>query len=145
MLTKNIEFKNFIKTQKYKSTERFLINIKKKIFEKSDPFLFSLTSKYKNLFDKNNIKRLKRYKNYTLIGMGGSSLGAKAIYSFLRNKIKKEFNFVDNIKLNKIPNNKKNLNIIISKSGNTLETITNFNTLGNHKDCIFLTKEPNSF
>ena len=141
MLTKNIEFKNFIKTKKYKSTERFLINIKKKIFEKSDPFLFSLTSKYKNLFDKNNIKRLKRYKNYTLIGMGGSSLGAKAIYSFLRNKIKKEFNFVDNIKLNKIPNNKKNLNIIISKSGNTLETITNFNTLGNHKDCIFLTEK----
>ena len=141
MLTKNIEFKNFIKTQKYKSTERFLINIKKKILEKSDPFLFSLTSKYKNLFDKNNIKRLKRYKNYTLIGMGGSSLGAKAIYFFLSNKIKKEFNFVDNIKLNKIPNNKKNLNIIISKSGNTLETITNFNTLGNHKDCIFLTEK----
>ena len=145
MLTKNIEFKNFIKTQKYKSTERFLINIKKKIFEKSDPFLFSLTSKYKNLFDKNNIKRLKRYKNYTLIGMGGSSLGAKAIYSFLRNKIKKEFNFVDNIKLNKIPNNKKNLNIIISKSGNTLETITNFNTLGNHKDCIFLTEKKENY
>ena len=51
MLTKNIEFKNFIKSKKYKSTERFLINIKKKIFEKSDPFLFSLTSKYKNLFN----------------------------------------------------------------------------------------------
>ena len=145
MLTKNIEFKNFVKSKKYKSSEQFLINIKKKNFEKSDPFLFSLTSKYKNLFDKNSIKRLKRYKNYTLIGMGGSSLGAKAIYSFLRNKIKKEFNFVDNIKLNKIPNNKKNLNIIISKSGNTLETITNFNTLGNHKDSIFLTENKENY
>ena len=145
MLTKNIEFKNFIKSKKNKSTEQFLINIKKKIFEKSDPFLFSLTSKYKNLFDKNSIKRLKRYKNYTLIGMGGSSLGAKAIYSFLSNKIKKKFNFVDNIRLSKIPNNKKNLNIIISKSGNTLETITNFNTLENHKDCIFLTENKENY
>ena len=119
MLTKNIEFKNFIKSKKNKSSEQFLINIKKKIFEKSDPFLFSLTSKYKNLFDKNSIKRLKRYKNYTLIGMGGSSLGAKAIYSFLSNKIKKKFNFVDNIRLSKIPNNKKPdlnfLSICISK------------------------------
>ena len=145
MLTKNIEFKNFIKSKKNKSSEQFLINIKKKIFEKSDPFLFSLTSKYKNLFNKNSIKKLKRYKNYTLIGMGGSSLGAKAIYSFLSNKVKKEFNFVDNIRLNKIPNNKKNLNIIISKSGNTLETITNFNTLGNHKDCIFLTEKKENY
>ena len=145
MLTKNIEFKNFIKSKKNKSSEQFLINIKKKIFEKSDPFLFSLTSKYKNLFNKNSIKKLKRYKNYTLIGMGGSSLGAKAIYSFLSNKVKKEFNFVDNIRLNKIPNNKKNLNIIISKSGNTLETITNFNTLENHKDCIFLTENKENY
>ena len=145
MLTKNIEFKNFIKSKKNKSSEQFLINIKKKIFEKSDPFLFSLTSKYKNLFDKNSIKRLKRYKNYTLIGMGGSSLGAKAIYSFLSNKIKKEFNFVDNIRLNKIPSNKKNLNIIISKSGNTLETITNFNTLESHKDSIFLTENKENY
>ena len=145
MLTKNIEFKNFIKSKKNKSSEQFLKNIKKKIFEKSDPFLFSLTSKYKNLFDKNSIKRLKRYKNYTLIGMGGSSLGAKAIYSFLSNKVKKEFNFVDNIRLNKIPNNKKNLNIIISKSGNTLETITNFNTLENHKDSIFLTENKENY
>ena len=145
MLTKNIEFKNFIKSKKNKRIIQFLKNIKKKIFEKSDPFLFSLTSKYKNLFDKNSIKRLKRYKNYTLIGMGGSSLGAKAIYSFLSNKVKKEFNFVDNIRLNKIPNNKKNLNIIISKSGNTLETITNFNTLENHKDSIFLTENKENY
>ncbi len=40
---------------------------------------------------------------------------------------------------------KKNLNIIISKSGNTLETITNFNTLGNHKDCIFLTENKENY
>ena len=32
MLTKNIEFKNFIKSKKNKSSEQFLINIKKKNF-----------------------------------------------------------------------------------------------------------------
>ena len=30
--------------------------------------------------------------------MGGSTLGAQAIYDFLKNKIKKKFIFVDNLK-----------------------------------------------
>ena len=56
----------------------------------------------------------------------------KQIYSFLIDKIKKKFIFFDNlssIKLNNEANKKKSLNIIISKSGNTLETITNVNFL----------------
>ena len=62
--------------------------------------------------------------------MGGSSLGIKAIYSFLKPKIKKNLFFIDNINTKK-NHNKKNkiLNIIISKSGNTLETISNFENL----------------
>ena len=63
--------------------------------------------------------------------MGGSILGSEAIYRFLNEKIKKKFIFVDNIdeiKLKKI-NNKYNFNnslfIIISKSGSTIETISN--------------------
>ena len=62
--------------------------------------------------------------------MGGSSLGARSIYSFLKPQNKKKIYFFDN--LNPIKSNnklKKNdkLNIIISKSGNTLETIANVN------------------
>ena len=45
---------------------------------------------------------IKKYNYYNLIGMGGSSLGAKGIYSFLNHKIKKKFNFVDNLEINKI-------------------------------------------
>ena len=53
--------------------------------------------------------------------MGGSSLGVKAIYEFLKSKIKKKFYFFDNLDVNNnLKKNKlKNLNIIISKSGNT--------------------------
>ena len=61
--------------------------------------------------------------------MGGSILGIKSIYSFLKGKINKEVFFIDNLDLNlkykKIKNLKNTCFIIISKSGNTLETITN--------------------
>ena len=78
--------------------------------------------------------------------MGGSSLGAKAIYSFLKFKIKKNFEFLDNISPGKSSNLEKNcLNIIISKSGNTLETISNFNSLRNNKNCIFITENRNNY
>ena len=62
--------------------------------------------------------------------MGGSILGTEAIHDFLKFKIKKKIKFFNNlnnqIKLSKI---KKSLNLIISKSGNTLETVSNFNLI----------------
>ena len=56
---------------------------------------FLPNSKYN--FDFNKIKTFKKFKTVIIIGMGGSILGAKAIYSFLSHKIKKKFIFVDNI------------------------------------------------
>ena len=61
--------------------------------------------------------------------MGGSILGSEAIYNFLKHKINKKFNFYNTLKLQNIPKHIKNINIVISKSGNTLETISNFNLL----------------
>ena len=50
--------------------------------------------------------------------MGGSILGAKAIYDFLKHKIRKNFYFIDSIYPNKNWSfNNKNVNLIISKSG----------------------------
>ena len=76
--------------------------------------------------------------------MGGSILGSKAIYDFLKKKIKKKILFFDDLdesfenKLNK----DKVLNIIISKSGNTLETISNANLLINKKsNNLFITEK----
>ena len=78
--------------------------------------------------------------------MGGSSLGAEAIYSFLNRKIRKKFSFVNNIDLSRNKNNKINqLNIIISKSGNTLETLTNLNYQKVKKNCLFITENKNSY
>jgi glucose-6-phosphate isomerase len=67
--------------------------------------------------------------------MGGSILGAKSIYSYFKDKIKKEVFFFDNLDLNiyqnykKIKNLKNSCFVVISKSGNTLETLTNFKTI----------------
>ena len=66
--------------------------------------------------------------------MGGSILGAQAIYDFLNKKIKKKFTFYNNLQSkNKFSDNGKKLNIIISKSGNTLETFANLNLILSHQ------------
>ena len=76
--------------------------------------------------------------------MGGSSLGSKAIYNFLNTK--KKINFIDNFSNVPIhPNKEKKINIIISKSGNTLETISNSNNLINQNKNIFLTENKKSY
>ena len=131
MLTKNIKFKNFIKKKKIKKTNKILTNlIKDKSFIKKYPLLNSLTKKFQYSYRKNDIKKLKNYSEVNLIGMGGSILGAEAIYDFLKHKVKKKFLFYNNIKFQKIQKtNKKKINLVISKSGNTLETISNFNLL----------------
>ena len=78
--------------------------------------------------------------------MGGSILGAEAIYSFLNRKIKKSFSFVNNIDLSRNQINKSNqLNIIISKSGNTLETLTNLNHYKVKNNCLFITENKKSY
>ena len=71
--------------------------------------------------------------------MGGSILGTRAIYDFLNYKIKNKFQFIDNLVLKKkIYKKKKSTNIIVSKSGNTLETISNFNLIKKKMIKIYL-------
>jgi glucose-6-phosphate isomerase len=78
--------------------------------------------------------------------MGGSSLGTRAIYSFLKHKIKKKLIFFDNLETNKIKDKKKHLNLIVSKSGNTLETIVNSNIYINKFDQnIFITENKKNY
>jgi len=63
----------------------------------------------------------------------------------LSNKIKKKVQFIDNLSNNNVKNNKKNLNIVISKSGNTLETIFNANVIIKKKDQnIFIIENRNN-
>ena len=131
MLTTGINFKNF-----KKKTSISKINKKLKlIINEKNQTIESLSTKYKNSFHRKILKKYRSSLDYRIIGMGGSILGAQAIYQFLKHKIKKKFIFVDNLQNNEIKNKKKKfVNFIISKSGNTTETIINSNILIKKKD-----------
>tara|TARA_B100001250_G_scaffold411019_1_gene438671 strand:- start:1849 stop:3021 length:1173 start_codon:yes stop_codon:yes gene_type:complete len=130
MFSKNIIFKNF-NGKKNKLQKKFLNNIfKKENLLKKYSFLYSLTENYIYSYKKKTIKQLKKFSSFNLIGMGGSILGSEAIYNFLSHKVNKSFTFYNNLQFQNIPKtNKKKINLVISKSGNTLETVSNFNLL----------------
>ena len=92
MLTKNIIFKNF---KLKKNTKKIKHDLKFFLKEKSI-LLKSLSANYKNSYNKKIISKYKKYSHIRIIGMGGSILGTKSIYDFLRDKIKKNFLFLNN-------------------------------------------------
>jgi len=144
MLTKNINFKNF-------HLKKISQNIKKdlkKLLKENNIILNSLSTSYKNSYSKKIILKIKNYKNIRVIGMGGSILGTEAIFDFLKPKVKKDFEFINNLKIEKNSHTKKNrkLNLVVSKSGNTLETISNSNILIKKNDKnIFITENKESY
>ena len=146
MLTPRIKFVNFqiVKNKKIKISSNFF-KIKNLISKYK--FLISLTSFYKYGYSKKLVKNLKKNSVFRIIGMGGSTLGAETIYQFLRNYTNKEFIFINNLKpnLTKYEKNTKAINLIISKSGNTLETISNSNLLFKKNKNIFITEKKNSY
>ena len=143
MLTKNINFKNF-------KLKKFNNKIKKDlviILEENNEVLKSLSPSYKNSYNKKTISKFKNYSHIKVIGMGGSILGTESIYDFLKHKIKKNFYFNNNLQSKiKYSNEKKNINLIVSKSGNTLETIANSNVIIKNNDKnIFITEKKKSY
>jgi len=124
------------------------LKITKKIFKSflSDFKKFNLPLELK-AFEKDNkldfspmiIKKFSRYENIIILGMGGSILGTKCIYSFFKAKIKKKVFFFDNLDSNlflefkKIKNLKNSCFVVVSKSGETLETITNLSVIFSKK------------
>ena len=146
MFSSNIEFKNFSIKKNNSKIKKILNELLDNYSKKNNQLLLSLSKKYKYKFKFQNIKKYKKFKHYRIFGMGGSSLGAEAIYSFLNRKIRKKFSFVNNIDLSRNKNNKINqFNIIISKSGNTLETLANLNYQKVKKNCLFITENKNSY
>ena len=103
--------------------------------DKSKNAFNSLSNQFKLSCKLKDLNKFKRFNTVVVIGMGGSILGAEAIYHFLKKKIKKEFLFLNNIDEEELKEikDKKNLNkilfIIISKSGNTVETLSNIRAL----------------
>ena len=144
MLTTNINFKNFHLKKISKNIKEDL----KKLLKEKNMILESLSSSYQNSYSKKTISKIKNYKNIRVIGIGGSILGTEAIYDFLKTKIKKKFEFINNLesRTNFSLRKKKKLNLVVSKSGNTLETITNSNIFIKAGDKnIFITENKESY
>jgi glucose-6-phosphate isomerase len=82
---------------------------------------------------KNFLNRVENFESVIQIGIGGSILGVQAIYHGLKNLLKKEKKvfFVSNVDPDNVlsvlkrVNLSKTLIISVSKSGTTLETLTN--------------------
>ena len=146
MLSRNIKFKNFSNKSKSLSINRSFNVLKNDYFKKKLKILLSLSKNYKYSYNKKIVHKYKKFQNFKIIGMGGSILGPKAIYQFLNHKIKKNFFFVDNLQTTLDVHKKKNfVNLIISKSGNTLESISNSNILINNKKNIFIVENKNNY
>ena len=144
MLTKNIKFKNF----KIKKNSKQIKKDLKNILLNRNAVLDSLSTNYKSSYNKKTILKFKKFSNIRIIGMGGSILGTESIYYFLKNRIKKNLFFFNNLqsKIDTGSSKKKYLNIIVSKSGNTLETISNSNIIIKNQDKnIFITENKNNY
>ena len=88
MLSKNIEYKNFKLKKNHLNYKNKILKIFKNFLKEDNQVLSSMGNKYKDTYSKNLILGLKKKNFITLIGMGGSILGAKAIYKFLKPKLK---------------------------------------------------------
>ena len=143
MLTSGINFINFKSKKKTSFLKKKLISI----IKEKNQVIDTLSKDYKNNFSKINLKKYKKSNDYRIIGMGGSTLGTQAIYNFLKHKIKKNFIFVDNLQTNQQKVKKKKfVNLVVSKSGNTIETIVNANILIKKNDKnIFITENKKNY
>ncbi|XRO77689.1 glucose-6-phosphate isomerase [Methanocaldococcus sp. 10A] len=129
----NYDYKNALKTGEISFddiNEVDFINAYSKLMEKLDNGVVGFRDViYNENLDK--YKFLNGYKNVVVVGMGGSILGTMAIY-YAVSAFKNNAYFIDNSDpektlsiLNKVDLN-ESIIYIISKSGNTLETLVNY-------------------
>ena len=134
MINKNNFYLNSKKFKKnLNKTQKIFQSFKKDFKDFKIPLLNSYQKDYAFDFTPNLINKFSKFDNIVIVGMGGSILGTKSIYSFFEKKIKKNIFFFDNLDINlnlkEIKNLKKTCFIIVSKSGNTIETISNLSLI----------------
>ena len=88
MLNKSIKFQNFL-FKKNTSSKKKIFKLFNDLVRSDSQILSSMGVNYKDSYTKKLILGLKKTPNIDLVGMGGSVLGAKAIYKFLKNPKKK--------------------------------------------------------
>ena len=92
-MAKKFFFKNFKNDLLRDNHKKKIKKILDKILKENDPIIQSLSKNYKNSYTKNQLNKYKKEFNFRVIGMGGSTLGTKSIYDFLKHKVKKIFYF----------------------------------------------------
>ena len=156
LLENNIQSKYLDRNSKKLLSKEFHHTIKKVQSDINNPHmtLNALSKKFKFNFKTKELNKFKKFNTIIMIGMGGSILGAEAINDFLKDKIKKEIFFLNNLDEKKIVylKRKKKFNkilfLVISKSGNTVETLSNLFTLNiikkNAKNIIIISEKKNN-
>ena len=154
-LKNNIHFnkKISLSNQLNKKFDKIYNDLKIEIKNKNKT-LNVLDDKFKFNLKLKDLNKYKKFKTIVIIGMGGSILGANAIYNFFSSTIKKKVYFFDDLDENKLISLKKKehlpkiLFIVISKSGNTIETLSNSFALNiikkNSKNIILISEKKNN-
>ena len=101
MLIKNSFYLNSNKFRKNLNKTKKLFSLLRDDIENLQiPLFQSYEKNYVFDFMPSTIRKFNQFKNIVIVGMGGSILGTKAIYSFFKEKIKKEVFFFDNLDTN---------------------------------------------
>ncbi len=161
MTQTDLVFKNNIQLKNLKSNSRnylikrynkILLEIKKDL-KNNKKTISVLDDNFKLNIKIKDLKKFKKFHKIAFIGMGGSILGVEAVYNFFQLKITKKIYFFNNIDEKKIISFKKKENlskvlfVIISKSGNTVETLSNtfsLNIIKKKANNIILISEKNN-
>ena len=122
MKIKKITYKNFIQNKylnkrlnnKYLKSYSDILNEINLRLDLTKDALHSLSKNFKLNFKKKDLINFKKFKTIVIVGMGGSILGSEAIYNFVRNTIKKDIIFFENI----IKRESKNIILISEKNNN---------------------------
>ena len=147
MVKNSFLLKNFKNIFSKNTDKKKILKILKEVLNENNQIIKSLGKTYQNSYKKKQLGKYKKSSNFRVIGMGGSALGTQAIYDFLKHKIKKKFIFINDLQKKQKKETKKGFtNLIVSKSGNTIETIVNSNILIKKGDKnIFITENKKSY
>ncbi len=147
MVKKFFLLRNFKDIFTENTDKKKILKILKEVLNENGQVIKSLGKTYQNNYKKKQLSKYKKSSNFRVVGMGGSALGTQAVYDFLKHKIKKKFIFINDLQNKQRKETKKSFtNLVVSKSGNTIETIVNSNIVIKKGDKnIFITENKKSY
>ena len=116
MVKKFFLLKNFKDIFSKNTDKKKTLKILKEVLNENNQIIKSLGQTNQNSYKKKQLGKYKKSSNFRVIGMGGSALGAQAVYDFLKHKIKKKFIFINDLQNKQKKETKKVFtNLVVSK------------------------------